>query len=103
MRWSRHRINDSQTFDSEVSIYPKVPVNVLLKLIDIFQFDYTFDKYIENHKEICKTFSLQTTPVLWFTTHDDVTHNEEIAESHFFLDDFVCVVKLLQHKDYFFW
>lgn len=103
MRWSRHRINDSQTFDSEVSIYPKVPINVLLKLIDVFPFDYTFDKYKYNHKKICNVFSLRPTPVLWFTTHNDVAHNEDTAESHFFLDDFVCVVKLLQHKGSFFW
>ena len=103
LRWSKNRINDSQTFDTEVSIYPKIPINVLYILIDKFSFDYAFNEYIKDHQTICNKFNLTPTSVLWFTTHEDVKHNSKTSEPFFYLDDFVCVVKLLQYKDKFFW
>ena len=103
VRWSKQRINDSQTFDTEVSIYPKIPINVMYKLIDRFSFDYSFDLYINDYRDICKRFDLKSTSVLWFTTHEDVTHDGEIMEPFFYLDDFVCVVNLLANKNKFFW
>jgi len=103
VRWSKKRINDSQTFDTEVSIYPKIPINVLYRLIDKFSFDYSFEKYLNDHRDICKKFNLMPTSVLWFTTHDKVQHDSEIMEPYFYLDDFVCVVKLLSNKNKFFW
>lgn len=103
VRWSKKRINDSQTFDTEVSIYPKIPINVLYRLIDKFSFDYSFEKYLNDHRDICEKFNLKPTSVLWFTTHDSVQHDSEIMEPHFYLDDFVCVVKLLSNKNKFFW
>ncbi len=103
VRWSKNRVNDSQTFDTEVSIYPKVPINVLYRLIKEFDFDYSYNRYIKNHKTICDKFQLKTTSILWFATHEDVKHNSELMEQYFYLDDFVCVVNLLQYKDKFFW
>jgi hypothetical protein len=103
VRWSKARINDSQTFDTEVSIYPKVGINLLYKLIDKFDFDHTYDKYIDDHTNVCDRFGLIKTPVMWFATHKDVTHDSDIMEPYFYLDDFVCVVKLLQYTNKFFW
>ena len=37
-RWSRERINDRQTFDYEIGMYPKTSVNMFMKLIDKFSF-----------------------------------------------------------------
>ena len=103
VRWSKNRINDSQTFETEVSIYPKVPINVLYRLIKDFNFDYAYNEYIKDHQTICNKFNLKPTSVLWFTTHEDVKHNSKTSEPFFYLDDFVCVINLLQYKNKFFW
>ena len=103
-RWSRERINDAQTFQYEYNSYPKVAANTLFKLINKFNFDYTFDKYCTDAKSICEQFSLATTSVLWFTTHDTVKHdNAEYISSFYFLDDFVCIRKLLDYKNKYWW
>jgi len=103
-RWSKKRINDSQTFDYEVGAYPKIPVNVFFKLIDKFDFDYSYNRYKTDQKNVCDQFGLKPTNVLWFATHDQVKHNyENYISGHYFLDDFVCVVELLNHKGKYFW
>jgi hypothetical protein len=103
-RWSKKRINDSQTFDTEYGMYPKVPVNVFMKLTDQFEIDYTYNQHKTNHRNICKKFDLEPTEVLWFTKHKNVTHDHRhYISNHFYLDDFVCVVNLLNHKDKYFW
>jgi hypothetical protein len=103
-RWSKKRINDSQTFDTEYGTYPKVPVNVFMKLIDQFEIDYTYNRHKTNHSNICKKFDLEPTEVLWFTKHKNVMHDDRhYISNHFYLDDFVCAVNLLNHKDKYFW
>ena len=103
LRWSKSRINDTQTFDSQRAEYPKIPFHVLLKLIDKFEFDYSFDKFVQNQKHLCKIFQLEPTSVLWFTKKNHTKQTENIMEPHFFLDDFVCVTKLLEHSSKYFW
>lgn len=103
-RWSKKRINDSQTFDYEVGAYPKIPANVFLNLIGKFEFDYSYDRYKNDQKKLCDQFGLVPTNVLWFATHNQVKHNHEnYISRHYFLDDFVCVVELLNHKGKYFW
>lgn len=103
-RWSKTRINDSQTFNTEYCIYSKIPINVFDKLIEKFPLDYIIDKQKSNHKSICKTFGLTPTDVLWFTRHENFKHDSQhYISKHFYLDDFVCVVNLLNNKDKFFW
>jgi len=103
-RWSRFRINDSQTFDTEWNSFTKLPFNVFGKLIEKFSFDYTYNSYLKDADEICKTFDFGHTDVLWFKTHKDVKHTlpNHISE-HYFLDDFVCIINLLQTKGKYFW
>ncbi len=103
-RWSRNRINDKQTFETEWGNYAKVPPNVFLNLIDKFSFDYVYETYKEDTLSLCDTFKLDMTSVLWFCTHASVEHdkNEHISK-HYFLDEFVCVRKLLEYKDKYFW
>ena len=103
-RWSKKRINDSQTFDYEVGAYPKIPVNVFLKLTDKFDFDYTYNRYKNDQIKLCQQFGLEPTVILWFAKHKQVRHNfRNHISRHFFLDDFVCVVELLNHKGKYFW
>ena len=103
-RWSRHRINDKQTFESEWGNYAKLPPNMFLHLIDKFPFDYVYDNYSEDAESICKTFGLEKTSVLWFMTHESVAHDTNgYISPHYHLDEFVCIRKLLEHKDKYFW
>ena len=103
-RWSRDRINDRQTFDYEIGIYPKTSANIFMKLISEFSFDYIYNTNKDNRSEIMQTFDLAQTPVLWFTKHQSAVHDEKghISE-HYFLDEFVCIQKLLDHKGKYFW
>lgn len=103
-RWSKKRINDTQTFDTEACSYTKVPARAFMKLIEKFGYDFAHDHYVANYKQICEQFELSGTPVLWFTKNADVKHDSENPiYKNFFLDEFVCVVKLLENKNKFFW
>ena len=103
-RWSRHRINDKQTFESEWGNYSKLPPNMFLHLIDKFSFDYVYNTYSEDAESICKTFGLEKTSVLWFMKHKSVKHDTNgYISKHYYLDEFVCIRKLLEHKDKYFW
>ena len=104
LRWSKQRINDSQTFDNEFGMYSKIPVNMLMVLIDNIDFDYTFDLYANKVDELCDKFQLEKTHVLWFTKHRNFIHDANNYISHYYhLDDFVCVVELLEYSDRYFW
>lgn len=103
MRWSKSKINDTQTFDSDRIEYPKIPFHVLMKLIEKFKFDYAFEKYVKNQKELCNVFELEPTSILWFTKNKNTKQDQKIMEPHFFLSDFVCVTKLLEHSGRYFW
>ena len=103
-RWSKQRINDLQTFQYEYCSYPKVAANMFMQLIKQFELDFIYDKYRPSAEQICKTFQLQPTTVLWFTKHHEVKHDtNEYISRYFFLDDFVCLRKLLDFKDKYFW
>ncbi len=103
-RWSRTRINDRQTFDSEIEMYPKTSANMFNILIQQFDFDYVYNKHFAAVENIRNTFDLETTPVLWFTKHPSAVHDTKgYISSHYFLDEFVCVQKLLNYKGKYFW
>lgn len=103
-RWSKQRINDSQTFQYEFCSYPKVGANVFMRLLDMFPFDYAYDKYHVPAEQIRHTFELEPTSVLWFTKSDHYKHDpEEHISKYYHLDDFVCLRKLLDFKDKYFW
>ena len=103
-RWSKERVNDAQTFQYEYCSYPKVAANMFMKLIEKFELDFVYDKYKQSAEQICKTFQLQPTSVLWFTKHNDIKHDtNEYISKYYFLDDFVCIRKLLDFKDKYFW
>jgi len=103
-RWSKQRINDSQTFQYEYSSYPKVGANLFMKLIDSFPLDYIYNKYKDQAQSIRDLFALEKTSVLWFTKHELYQHdnNKHISE-YYFLDDFVCIRKLLDYHGKYFW
>ena len=104
LRWSKNRINDSQTFDNEFDLYPKIPVNMLMILVGKIDFDYTFNLYADKVNHLCEKFRLEKTNVLWFTKHKDIEHNvNNHISNHYHLDEFVCVVELLEHTDRYFW
>ena len=103
-RWSRERINDRQTFDYEIGMYPKTSANMFVKLIDKFSFDHIYETVKDARLEIMKTFKLEPTSVLWFTKHESAKHDEEgHISKHYFLDEFVCIQKLLDFKGKYWW
>ena len=103
-RWSRERINDRQTFDYEIGMYPKTSVNMFMKLIDKFSFEYIYETVKDARSDIMKTFKLEPTSVLWFTKHESAKHDEEgHISKHYFLDEFVCIQKLLDYKGKYWW
>ena len=103
-RWSRKRINDAQSFQWDHCTYPKISANVFLKLINEYELDYVYNKYKPIAKNIMKTFDLSSTSVLWYTKHQDVAHNKENPIwPYYFLDDFVCLRKLLDFHGKYFW
>ena len=103
-RWSRDRINDRQTFDYEIGMYPKTSANMFVKLIDKFSFDYVYETVKDARAKIIQTFKLEPTAVLWFTKHPSALHDEKgHISKHYFLDEFVCIQKLLDFKDKYFW
>ena len=103
-RWSRQRINDAQTFQYDYCFYPKVAANMFMKLIGQVELDFVFDKYKNSADEIRNTFDLSPTTVLWFTKHQEVDHDKNLYISpYYFLDEFVCIRKLLDFKGKYFW
>jgi hypothetical protein len=103
-RWSKQRVNDSQTFQYEYCSYPKVGGNLFKKLINVFEFDHTYNLYHNKTKSINDTFGLDETSVLWFTTHNLYQHkSKNHISDHYFLDDFVCIRKLLDYQGKYFW
>ena len=103
-RWSKQKINDSQTFQYEYCSYPKVAANMFMQLMKQFELDFVYDKYKPSAEQICKTFQLQPTTVLWFTKHHEVKHDaNEYISRYYFLDDFICLRKLLDFHGKYFW
>ena len=103
-RWSRERINDRQTYDYEIGMYPKTSANIFMKLIDKFSFGYTYNTNKDPVADIMQTFDLKPTSVLWFTKHPSAVHDTKgHISQHYFLDEFVCIQKLLDFKGKYFW
>tara|TARA_B100000214_G_scaffold324160_1_gene261007 strand:- start:13482 stop:14804 length:1323 start_codon:yes stop_codon:yes gene_type:complete len=104
IRWSKKHINDISTFTNTWGYYPVVEANVFLNCIKKFSYDFTFRKYSKDADSILDTFGLKPTEVLWFAEHDTVNHNDDnYISKHYFLDDRVCILNLLQHKGKYFW
>lgn len=103
-RWSRERINDRQTYDYEIGMYPKTSANIFMKLIDKFSFGYIYNTNKDSVADIMQTFDLEPTSVLWFTKHPSAVHDTKgHISQHYFLDEFVCIQKLLDYKGKYFW
>lgn len=103
-RWTKLEINDAISFQQNWNYYQKPQPNIFLKLIEYFSCDYTYKKYIQDITEINSKFNLTPTEVLWFTENDVVKLNEKgHISDHYFLDEFVCIRKLLDHKGEYFW
>ena len=100
-RWSRDRINDRQTHDTD-KVSPSA--NMFMKLIDKFTFGHVYNTNKDPRAEIMQTFNLEPTSVLWFTKHESALHDEKgHISKHYFLDEFVCIQKLLDFKGKYFW
>ena len=103
-RWSRHKVNDKQAFESDWGNYVKVPPNMFLILMEQFPYDYVYDKYRDDAQQIRTQFGLEITSVLWFTKHESAKHDpNEYINKYYFLDEFVCLRKLLDFKNKYFW
>tara|TARA_B100001248_G_scaffold17555_1_gene11640 strand:- start:9258 stop:10589 length:1332 start_codon:yes stop_codon:yes gene_type:complete len=102
-RWSKQKIKDSITFEMEITIYPKIPANLFISLINEFSFDYVYDKYRDPVAALRKTFKLSQSPILWFTKHDSYVRNEPPIFPGYYMDEYVCVRKLLDYKEKYWW
>lgn len=103
-RWSKTRINDAQTFQWDHCTYPKISANIFLNLTRSYNLDYVYEKYKTLAESIMSQFDLRPTSVLWFTRHNDVRHDiENPIWPYYYLDDFVCLRKLLDYKGKYFW
>jgi len=103
-RWSKKTINDATNFQQKWGYYQKLQPNIFLRLIEKFAVDYTYNRYKGEADSVCNKFDLEKTNVLWFTKHKEYTHNvRSHTSNHYFLDDFVCIRKLLDFKDKYFW
>jgi hypothetical protein len=103
-RWSRQKSKDDLNLQMEYGAYTKVNVQVFMTLLKQFPIDYVYDKYKQDAELMCEKFNLEKTSVLWFTKRKDYSHDPDcLISDHYFLDDFVCIVHLLQYKDKYFW
>ena len=103
-RWSKNKCNDAQTFQWEHCTYPKVAANVLVNLTKQYTFDYVYETYRDHASQLYKLFDLAPSSVLWFATHDSIKHNaQQPIWPDYYLDDFVCIRKLLEFKGKYFW
>ena len=102
-RWSKQKIKDASSFEMEITIYPKIPANLFMKLMESFSFDYVHDKYVKQVESLRKRFDLTQSPVLWFTKHKSVKHDNNPIFPGYYMDEFVCLRKLLDFKDKYWW
>jgi len=102
-RWSKQKIKDASSFEMEITIYPKIPANLFMKLMKSFSFDYVHDKYVKQVESLRKRFNLTQSPVLWFTKHESVKHDNNPIFPGYYMDEFVCLRKLLDFKDKYWW
>ncbi len=102
-RWSKQKIKDSITFEMEITIYPKIPANLFMHLLEKFSLDYVYDKYKDKVQDLRRTFDLTQSPILWFTKHKSYVRNDPPIFPGYYMDEYVCVRKLLDHKDKHWW
>jgi hypothetical protein len=103
-RWSKKDISDATDFQQRWGYYQKLQPNIFLKLIEKFEVDHTYNRYKDEAESICKKFELDKTNILWFTRHKAYKHDVRSHTSkHYFLDDFVCIRKLLDFKNKYWW
>jgi len=102
-RWSKDHIEDTCSFENEICIYPKMLTNLFLELTKKFPFDYVYNKYESTAKKIMQQFDLTSSPVLWFTKHASVTHSANPIFPGYYMDEFVCLRKLLEFEGKYFW
>ena len=103
-RWSRIRLDDDLEIQNEYGLYTKANIQVFMKLLEKFSIDYVFEKYDQDAAQIIEKFGLDKTSVMWFTKRKNIKHdNGNTISQHYFLDDFVSIVNLLQYKGKYFW
>lgn len=103
-RWCRTKQKDDLDLQMEHGLYTKINPQIFMNLIKKFSIDYVYDTYKKSVDKICNDFNLDKTNILWFTKRDDILHDTKgLISDHYYLDEFVCVVNLLQHKDKYFW
>jgi hypothetical protein len=103
-RWSKRRINDFQTIGSTYGYYSKAPAMLFIKMIDRFAFDFIYQKHKKSAEEINTFFKMTPTNILWFSRHRSVGHDDhQHISDHYYLDEFVCIKKLLDFKGKYFW
>ena len=102
-RWSREYVHDAQTFATLNCTYPKAGFQIFFQLIDQVEVDWTYNYFKDHANELCKTFNLEKTNILWFTKRQDKINIKKHIREHYHLEEFVSLVKLLQHKKKYFW
>ena len=102
-RWSRECVHDAQTFATLNCTYPKAGFQIFFQLIDQVEVDWTYNYFNDHANELCKTFNLEKTNILWFTKRQDKINIKKHISEHYHLEEFVSLVKLLQHKKKYFW
>jgi len=104
-RWSKEKIHDSSTFQHDWNYVQKPQPNIFLKCIERFSLDHTYEFWKNDCDKIRKVFDLRETEVMWFTLKDGFNYEEfkKHTSEHYSIGDFVCIRKLLDHKDEYFW
>jgi hypothetical protein len=102
-RWSKQKIKDASSFEMEITIYPKIPANLFMHLLEMFPFDFVYDRYEKQVESLRSQFDLEQSPVLWFTKHESVKHYDNPIFPGYYMDEFVCLRKLLDFKDKYWW
>ena len=104
-RWSKEKIYDSSTFQHEWNYVQKPQPNIFLKCIKKFSLDHAFEYWHESCDKIRNIFDLDETEVLWFTKKENFNYEQfkEHTSEHYSIGDFVCIRKLLDHRNEYFW
>ena len=74
-----------------------------MRLLEKFSLDYVYDKYKDKVQDLRRTFDLTQSPILWFTKHKSYVRNDPPIFPGYYMDEYVCVRKLLDHKDKHWW
>ena len=79
--------------------------NIFLKCIEKFSIDYAFEYWKDSCDNIMSTFDLEGTEVLWFTRKENFNYDKfkKYTSEHYSIGDFVCIRKLLDHRNEYFW